>query len=146
MSIEQILLLAAFIILPLVQYLLGAARRRDPHKPERVEGRGASPRRPPAQKPQSPPQEQMPELTGPPPAQAGADTLSDATAVRERKRARDIAGPVARPATARPSPRRAAVVDLRNRREAQRAIVLMTILAPSRAANPHEWPQRGGSR
>ena len=129
MSIEQILLLVVFVVLPLVQYLLRTARERDGRKPEQAEG------------PQSPPDAPLPVPTGPPLAPAARHTLSDAMAVRERTPRRDAAPPVVLPpAPRRSARRRAAVVDLRDPNDLRRAIVLTTILGPCRATNPYEGP------
>jgi hypothetical protein len=147
MSSEQILLVLVFL-LPLVQYLLGAARQREGHKTEHREGQPSSAHRPPTWEPESPPHApRPPEPTVHQVAAIPPESVSDAIAVRERTPTGDAARPPAPVPPGRPTARRrAAVTDLRNAIHVRRAIVLMTVLGPCRATNPHEWPERGGSR
>jgi hypothetical protein len=141
-SIEQILLLVVFIVLPLVQYLLRTARRRAGHEPEDGE-RQPSPMHRPAMDEPPPSHTRLPPVpAGPLPPATTRHTLSDAMTAREHTAVRRAAPPA--PGARRSSRPRTARASLRNPFELRRAIALMTILEQSRAANPYEWPEGGG--
>jgi hypothetical protein len=135
-SLELLLLLAAFVLLPLIQQLLRAAQAREPPTPEPAEKR---PPRPPVQ---APPR----TLAVPPPPGAARDAASDALIARGRTPALKTAGPVTPALTPHRSARRrrAAALGLRNRLDLRRAIVRMAILGPCRAMSPYDWPERAG--
>ncbi|MGH9628011.1 MAG: hypothetical protein ACRD7E_06680 [Bryobacteraceae bacterium] len=145
MSIEQILLLVFFLVLPVVQYLLGAARQRDGHRPEQAEGHSSPAHRPAMREPQPSRNPPLPRVQArpSPPATAG-HTLSDAIAAREPTPTREAVAPA--PTAGRRAQRGAVVVGLRNRLDLRHAIVLMTIVGACRAKNPHDWPERAGDR
>lgn len=125
MSIEQILLLAFFfLVLPLVQHLLRAARQRAGDEPAQAEGQPPSARRPPMREQQAPPA-------------TVHRTMSDAMTAPERKPALDADRPVA-PPIRRSARRGTAVVGLRDPLDLRRAIVLMTVLEPCRAIDPYD--------
>jgi hypothetical protein len=133
MSTELLLLLAFFVLLPLLQQLLRAARQPKERTPERAGAQAMQESQP-----------QLPAHSPPPRAPVGAQRpatarykLSEAMTAREGAPARDAAGPVAPvPTTRRSARRRTAVADLRNPRGLRRAIVVMTILGPCRASRP----------
>lgn len=134
MSLESLLLLAVFVLLPLIQQLLQEARRRDPRTPERGE-------RPPVRSPQAPARA-LPKLAIPPLPEMAPDATSDAMAAHGHSSARETAAPVtlALPHH-RSTRRRTAVVGLRNRLDLRRAIALTAILGPCRAVSPYEWAE-----
>ena len=128
MSIETLILLALFIVLPLIQQLIRATRQRNHRPPEPTEMR---PPRTLARTPQ-------PELTVPPPlVDATPPAPSDATRASAPVSAPHAGGRV----TITPTPHRTmgqrAAVGLRTRRDLGRAIMLVAILGPCRANNPH---------
>ena len=142
MSAEVLLLLIIFVLLPLIQQLLNSVRQKRPPGPRADQ---PATERQPVVKPQS--------ATRTPRAPAGPwlpemahHGLSDAaagegTAPPDAARSRMPASPV------RPSARRRIIVaGLRNPVDLRRSIVLMTILGPCRAIDPHEWPERAGRR
>jgi hypothetical protein len=135
-SLETLLLLAFFILTPLIQRLLQAARqgdgtRRTPERaPQPPSGTAPVPRRaPPAplipSRPTVTPEVAADEMTAPAPSSA-----------------REAVAPAAAPAvTPRHDMRRStAAAGLRGRR-LRRAIVLKEILGPCRAVNPYDWHQ-----
>ena len=137
MSPELLLVLIAFVLLPLVQQLLGArALRREASKEQaarekQVEQRPGM-RTPPGRGP-----------VGPPKREKEHRELAD-TATREPAPALLEAMPDLR---LRPiSPRPAAIPGLRNPRSLRRSIVLMTILGPCRTIEPYAWSERTGRR
>ncbi len=121
MSTEQVLLIVAILVLPLIQSLLRAVRKR--LEPAPVEGQQPSAGRPAMRERQTPP--------------AAEDrTLSDAVTAPESEPARNAHGPVA---PASPGPRRgAAAPGLHGSPGLRRTIVLMTVLEPCRAIRPHD--------
>jgi hypothetical protein len=118
MSLEQVLLITFLVVLPLMQYLVKYLRRQNELR-EQTEGRPPSPRRTPEYEEQSP----LPRAayrTEPDAIPAHAPTsLSVLAAARS-----------APPAT--PVALRGGRIDLR------RAIVLMTVVGPCRAASPDD--------
>lgn len=139
MSLELLLLLAVFVLLPLIQQLLRAARQRDRRAPERAE-------RQPLRTPQPPAHAPLPRTRAVPPLpETARHAASDAMTARGLTPARETAGPVTLALTPhRSTRRRTAVVGLRNLLDLRRAIVLMAILGPCRAINPYDWPERAG--
>ena len=127
MSIETLILLALFIVLPLIQQLIRATRQRNHRPPAPTEMR---PPRTPARTPQ-------PELTVPPPLKTTPPAPSDATRASAPVSAPHAGGRV----TITPTPHRTmgqrAAVGLRTRRDLRQAIVLVAILGPCRANSPH---------
>ena len=117
MSLEGLLLLALFILLPLIERLLRAARR-----PE-----GDAPIPPPAPRRQAPidapaalPADSSPEPAGPAPRRPPRPPLAATGPPRAVRRA-------------------GSVEELRTPLALRRAVVLATILGPCRAVAPHEW-------
>lgn len=106
MTIEQLLILAVLVLIPLVNYLAGRLRR----SLKEAEPRAAAPP-PPRAEPRSRPR--PPALPRPAPG---------------------IVPPEAAPP--RPARRRAASAAPRSLRESRRGIVLMTVLGPCRALEP----------
>jgi hypothetical protein len=129
MSIEQIVLLLFLVVLPLVQYLIRQAR-------ERMQLGGQD-------------EEDLPPLTSLPPMRE-----QRVPAINQEHRTPSevisLAGtPAGKPAdkrSGRPAPRKAAVLDRRKAFDLRRAIVLMTVVGPCRAASPHDWPNPAGGR
>jgi hypothetical protein len=128
MSLEQVLLLAFLVALPLFHYLTRLARQRN-ELPNQAEGLPPSAHRPPVQEQQPPlPRSARRTASGAMTAPAQeTDALMNSTAGRSARRGR-------------------AVVGLGNRFDLPRAIVLMTLIGPCRAMDPYEWPQSGGRR
>jgi hypothetical protein len=113
MSVEFFLLLAVFVLLPLIQRFLQAARERDARTPpERTE---RLPEPTPAARPPTIP------VLRPRPHVAEAPVM--------------LAPPQRRA-------RRAPAAGLSHRLDLRRAIVLMAILGPCRAHDPHDRPER----
>ena len=134
MSLEFLLLLAVFVLLPLIQQLLRAARRRDPGAPERAERR-------PLRTPQAP-THALPKLAIPPLPDMAPDATPDAMTAYGPSSARETAALVTLVLPRhRSTRRRTAVVDFSKRLDLRRAIVLTAILGPCRAVNPYDWPE-----
>jgi hypothetical protein len=127
-STEQVLLIVAFLVLPLIQFLLRAARKRQEHQPAQAEGQPPSAGRPP--------------IRERPPAKAH-QRMSDAMTAPERKPALH-ADRVVAPPTRRSTRRGTAVAGLRDPLDVRRAIVLMNVLEPCRAIHSHDSPERDG--
>ena len=124
MSTEQILLIVALLVVPLIQSILRAARKRHGDKPTQAESLPSSAHRPP-----------MRELQ--PPTATEDRIVSHALTTPERKPVRNADRSVA-PPTRRGRRRGTAVVGLRDPFDLRRAIVLMTLLDPCRAIEPHD--------
>jgi hypothetical protein len=123
-STEQVLLLIAFLVLPLLQPLLRASRQGQAREPANADDQPPSPGPPP-----------LPELLPPPVMEDRA--LSHASNTPELKPAFDADRPVAAPI--RRSPRRAkTAVGLRDPLDLRRAIVFMTVIEPCRAIRPYD--------
>lgn len=135
MSTEQILLIVALLVVPLIQSILRAARKEHGDKPTQAESLPSSAHRPP-----------MRELQPPP---ATEDRIvSHAMTTPERKPAQDADRQVV-PPIRRSTRRGTAVIGLRDPLDLRRAIVLMTFIGPcraTRATSPHDWPDSGGNR
>jgi hypothetical protein len=135
MSLELLLLIAIFVLLPLLQQLLSVVRQRDERAPDRAGTPVASERQPAME-------ERLPAahapLRRPPedrqlPATARQQSSEPMTA-SERMPARSAAtSVVADPAVLRRGRRNRAVASLHNPPGLRRAFVLMTILGPCRA-------------
>lgn len=123
MSTEQILLIVAFLAVPLIQSILRAVRKRHGDKPTQAESLPSSAHRPPTRELQPPPATEDP-------------IVSHAMTTPER-RVRNAGRSMAPPAR-RSRRRGTAVVGLRDPFDLRRAIVLMTLLGPCRAIEPHE--------
>lgn len=123
MSTEQILLFVAFLVLPLAQYLLRAARQGRGREPVKADGQASSAGRP-----------EPPELL--PPAMEDS-ALSHAINTSAFKPGPDAARPVTSP-TRRSARRTKVAVALRDPLDLRRAIVLMTLIEPCRAIRPHD--------
>jgi hypothetical protein len=121
MSPEQLLLIVVLLMLPLIQYLLGA-RKQHGHEPAQAESLPPSVHRPP-----------MPVLQPPP---AAENQTRSGAITPEREPAQDAGAPAA--AIRRSTRRGTAVVGLYDPRELRRAIVWMTVLEPCRAVHPHD--------
>jgi hypothetical protein len=133
-SLETLLLLAVFVLLPLIQRLLEAARRRDPRPPGRPGRRPV--RTPPA------PTQALPKVPVRPLPDMAPDRTSGATTPHGPSSARDTAALVTLVLPHhRSARRRTAVVDVRKRLDLRRAIVLTAILGPCRAVNPYAWSE-----
>jgi hypothetical protein len=123
-STEQILLIVALLAVPLIQSGLRAVRKRRGDKPGQAESLPSSARRPP-----------MGELQPPP---ATEDRIvSHAMTTPASKAVRNAGRSVAPPAR-RSMWRGTATAGLRDPFELRRAVVLMTLLDPCRAIEPHE--------
>ena len=121
MSFEQLLLIAFFVVLPLIQFVMRLLR--EPHELPKQPG---SPR---------PPAPRLPTQELPPAAEDHA--RFEAAALSERKPARK--SDRSEVPAIRPSARRGpAIVGLRDRLDLRRAIVLMTVIGPCRAVDPHD--------
>lgn len=137
MSLELLLLIAIFVLLPLLQQLLDAVRRRNEQTPDRAGPPTASQHQPALE--ESLPAAHAP-LQRPPedrqlPATARQKS-SEPMTTSERMPARSAATSVTPdPAVLRRARRSRAVASLRNPPGLRRAFVLMTILGPCRA-NP----------
>ena len=129
MSIEVLILLALFILLPLIERILRSARQPNAGTPDRaaqVPRPASRPSiRPPAPQPRPPMEARVPR-TAPPvfarPAVPRSPSLQ-----------------LAAPAARRPARKGRLVEDLPNPLTLRRAVVLMTILGPCRSVAPHEW-------
>jgi hypothetical protein len=148
MSTEQILLLVAFFIVSLVQWLVGAARERKVRQPEQAGSQTPFARPLPTRQPPSganAPLRRVPAVA--PVSAPEPESVSDTVVAGEATPRGEPAPSVTPAPTSSHNARgRAAVLDLRNPTDLRRAVVLMTILGPCRATNPHEWPEHGGSR
>jgi hypothetical protein len=135
MSLEALLLLALFILLPLIERLLRAARQSNERTPDRVpaEPRPASRPPPAAPQPRARMDPRMPRTADAPPASARPAV--------PRPPGLQLRAPAAR----RPAPGSRVVEDLHAPLTLRRAVVLMTILGPCRGVAPHEWKGAPGS-
>jgi len=133
MSIEGLLLLAVFLLWPLIERMLRSAReqRRPPDQAPRAP-RPAS--RPPVRRPTPPPQ---------PSVEAHVPRTAEAPAAAIRVDVPRPPGPQAGAPAARLAARKADLVnDLHRPHTLRRAVVLMTILGPCRSVAPHDWGER----
>ena len=131
MSIETILFLAFFLLVPLIERLIRAQRERQPAEEER-QAPPALPRPERQPRRREPAIEARGPLEGVPTPAAPAGTRGERAPQRYRRDARaEISAGGQRPQAKPRTP--PALAGLRNRRELRRAVVLMTILGPCRA-------------
>jgi hypothetical protein len=142
MSPELLLLLIAFVVLPLIQQLLRVRAQRQQRTPDRSTDQ-------PALEGQPAPQSAVPAPLGRGPAgprvpETARRELAGAAA-HEFTASLEVAKPAMPDQPVRPSSRRhVAVAGLRNSPGLRRSIVLMTILGPCRAIDP--YPNRSEPR
>jgi hypothetical protein len=160
MSIESLLFAVLFLVIPLIQ-MFREARKRALEQGQQRAAHGPSisvrPPRPPNMHTQLP-REDMdanPDVTAERPASPEAplvplrvaghgavpQTLSDKIAARRRSTQRQATTESLRDRAVRKDMRTVAEVigGMRSRGGVQRAIVVMAILGPCRAVNPHDW-------
>lgn len=136
MSIELLLLIAIFVLLPLLQQLLDAVRRRNEQTPERAGPPTASEHQleleeslPAAHAPlRRPPEDRQLPATA---RQKPSEPMTASEPVPARSAATSVAPD---PAVLRKGRRSRAVASLRSPPDLRRAVVLMTILGPCRAS------------
>ena len=134
MSLETLLLLAFFILLPLIERMLRAARQPDG---------GAEDATTEVPRPSSPPEIRVPTPRRQPPVDAAPPPTAEAAPVSVRPAAQRPPRVVLSAPGARRATRRAMVLeDLRRPLSLRRAIVLMTILEPCRSIAPHDGGER----
>jgi hypothetical protein len=132
MSVETLVLLALFVVLPLMQQLLRAIRQQNQRFPEPAERRSSETlTRPPP-----------PELAVPPLPDTTLHGASDALLASGHVPAPDTGRPVTLALTPHRTMGQRTAVGLRSRRDLRRAIVLVAILAPCRASSPYHWPEQ----
>ena len=136
MSIEALLLLALFILLPLIERIVKSARQPNARTPERVprvpQPASRPSTRPAAPQPRSPLEARMPRTADAPPVSARPAAL--------RPPSLQLAAPAAR----RPARKGRVVGDLHDPLTLRRAVVLMTVLGPCRSVAPHDWGGASG--
>ena len=130
MSVDALILLALFLVLPLIQQLIQATRQRNQRPPEPAGRQGPARARTPP-----------PELAVPPLPDTTPHTASDAISAGDSLPAPDAGGPVTRALTPHRTLGRRTTVGLRTRRDLRRAIVLVAMLGPCRASQPYDWPE-----
>jgi hypothetical protein len=129
MSLEQVLLIAFLVVLPLMQHLVKYVRRQKESE-EHAEGRSPSSRRPPMKVEEHRPLAVPPRTSHP--AARGAALVGIPLAAAKLP---DLTvGPSGRPSIP--------VAGHSHPFELHRAIVLMTLVGPCRAASPHDWSDR----
>jgi hypothetical protein len=134
MSVELLVLVALFIVLPLIQQLIRAPRQQSQRFPEPAE------RRPPRTLARTPP----PELAVPPLQDTTPHATSDAMPASAPALALHASGPVTIALTPHRTVGQRTAVGLRTRRDLRRAIVLVAMLGPCRASRPYDWPEQAG--
>jgi hypothetical protein len=134
MSVEALVLLALFIVLPLIQQLIRATRQRNQRFPEPAE------RRPPRTLVRTSP----PELAVPLLPDTTSHAASDAMLASAPVPAPHVGGPVTIALTPHRTMGQRTAVGLRTRRDLRRAIVLVAMLGPCRASSPYDWPEQAG--
>jgi hypothetical protein len=128
MSTELVLLIVAFLLLPLVQFLVRAARAGQEPQPTQA------PRTPSSVA--KPPMREMQQILAP-----EDRTLTDVVTAPGRKPARKSnAGPGA-PPIGTSVRRKTVVAGLGGPLDLRRAIVLRTVLGPCRASRPQDRPE-----
>jgi hypothetical protein len=137
MSLEGLLLLALFILLPLIERMLRAARRADGDAPDR----GAHVPRP-ASRPSIPPPAPQRQAPTDAPVLPPADIPPVPASPAPRRSPRP---PLAAAGTRRAVRRGSRVEELRTPLALRRAVVLTTILGPCRAVAPYEWADPSGA-
>ena len=123
MSVKTLILLALLIVLPLIQQLIRATRRRNQRLPEPTEMRPPTTLAGP------------PEVTVPPLADATPQAPSDAVPSSARLAAPHAGGRVT--ITRHRTMGQRSAAGLRIRPDLRRAIVLVAILGPCRANSPY---------
>lgn len=120
MSLEQVVLIFFLVVLPFIQYL----RRNAPQRtgPPKQTGAKPSANRQPLREQQPPPLQD-------------AEVLEDWTV-----------DPIVDPIIDMSKRQTTAIINRGNRSGLRRAIVLMTLIGPCRAASPHDLPDSGWSR
>ena len=137
MSPEALLLLALFILLPLIERMLRSARQPGESTPD------SAPEVPgPASRPSIRPS--APQSRSP--LDARAPRTADARPISARPAAPRPPGlQLAAPAARRPARRGRVVEDLHDPVALRRAVVLTAVLGPCRGVAPHEWTGAPGS-
>lgn len=149
MSLETVLLLAFFILLPLIERLVRSARQRNKGTAVRPGGRppSAAPTAIPGPQPPGDGQPRHPPLVVPPLPASARQAVSTTVAASVRSLAGDAGRRETSPPTAyERGHHRPAAAGLRSPLSLRRGIVLMTILEPCRATTPHEFPERDVAR
>jgi hypothetical protein len=131
MSLETLVLLALFIMLPLIQQVIRATRQRNQRLPEPAE------RRPSGTLGTLPPELAVPPLPDTQP-QARSDAMP-ASVLAPSRHGGELLTIALRPHRTIEQPPAAGV---RTRRDLRRAIVLVATLGPSRANSPYDWPDQ----
>ena len=126
MSTELVLVIVAFLLLPLVQFLVRAARAGQEPQPTQRAGTPSSVDRPPMREMQQLPEDRI---------------LTDVAPAPERKRARNSNTGRGAPPIRRSVRRKTAIVVLGDPLDLRRAIVLRTVLGPCRASQPRDWSE-----
>lgn len=157
MSIETLLLVVFFVVLPLIEMFRTARKRREqqerPQAPRRRSGPvRQSPRRMQTQIPPEPAwmpdasertaHPDVPVIVVPDPgAVATRETMADKIAAGRRTTRRQAVADSLLDAAARREPRatHGAIGWLRSPRGLRRAMMAMAILGPCRAVDPHAW-------
>lgn len=128
MSVESLILLALFVLLPLIERLvLAARRRRERAMAERPEAEMELP-------PFMVPEERPLPVVMPPPLPPAASARPKPVTATPRRRAPQQPSVVAARA-------RAASVGSPYRRDLRRAVVMAAVLGPCRALSPYDDPR-----
>ena len=169
MSIETLLLLMFFIVLPLIETFRAARQRKQQqNRPDAAQTRPVPARRPPPPTmqtqlpsawtegpqvaPERPDPSDVPVVAAPVSASVGApekrQSMSDKIAARRRSAQRDAAAELALqpPAARNARPRVGDIGGLRSPGGLRQAFVSMAILGPCRAVDPHGWRESDTSR
>lgn len=128
MSAELVLLMVAFLLLPLIQFLARVVRAGQEHQPAQ-----------PAPTPSTvdrPPMREMQQLLAP-----EDRTLTDVAVAPKRKPARNSNAGRGAPPIRRSVRRKRVIVGLDGPLDLRRAIVLRTVLGPCRASRPQDRPE-----
>jgi hypothetical protein len=137
-SFELILLLALFVLLPLIQLVVRSARQEDRRIPDHAKGGLPSTNQPAKREPAM----AVPAVPPLPPTARHTVPHAMTAGTRTSRDARELAAPGP---TARLGGRRlmASVAGLDDRSGLRRAIVLTAILGPCRANDPHARIESG---
>jgi hypothetical protein len=127
-SVDVLVLLAIFVLVPLLQRLLAQARERNQPPPQPAQ-RGPSPTPPPAAR-----VPRVPTLPIPPLPAPEAERLDAPPPAPARRAANTATAVSSDPQRGR---RRVALPALRTRLDLRRAITVAAILGPCRAVDPH---------
>lgn len=126
MSTELVLVIVAFLLLPLVQFLVRAARAGQEPQPTQQAGTPSSVERPLMRETQQFLEDRM---------------LADVAPAPERKPARNLKTGRGAPPIRRSVRPKTAIVVLGDPLDLRRAIVLRTVLGPCRASRPRDWSE-----